>query len=153
MRCRVKDNPDFNWFSLQQWVFDTNLQRIANVILAAAVKQSAKVRGPLVLINMIYFNPGCINNPHDEVLPWKRYISIGSDCTYRNTCWENLFHLTLFITLKYTLNCCSVGQLFPFLELQFQRRIRVDLCRIRCVTCVGKQSINKPFEVCLNIFY
>ena len=39
---------DFNWFSLQHRVFDTSLQKIANVLLTAAVKQSAKVQGPLV---------------------------------------------------------------------------------------------------------
>ncbi len=42
-------NPDFNWFSLQQWVFDTSLQKIANVIPTAAVKQRAKVLGPVLL--------------------------------------------------------------------------------------------------------
>ncbi len=41
---------DFNWFSLQQGVFDTSLQKIANVIPTAAVKQSAEVHGPLVMI-------------------------------------------------------------------------------------------------------
>ena len=35
---------------MQEWVFDTSLQKIANVNPAAAVKQSAKVLGPLVLI-------------------------------------------------------------------------------------------------------
>ncbi len=48
VRYCVRVNPDFNWFSLQQWVFDTSLQKIANVIPTAAVKQSAKVLGPLV---------------------------------------------------------------------------------------------------------
>ncbi len=38
---------DFNWFSLQQWVFDTSLQKIASVIPTTAVKESAKVHGPL----------------------------------------------------------------------------------------------------------
>ncbi len=42
-------NPRFNWFSLQQLTFDTSLQKIANVIPTAAVKQSAKVHGPLVI--------------------------------------------------------------------------------------------------------
>ncbi len=49
MRYCVRVNPDLNWFSLQQWVFDTSLQKIANVIPTAAVKQSAKVLGPLVI--------------------------------------------------------------------------------------------------------
>ncbi len=45
----VRVNPDFNRFSLQQWVFDTSLQKkIGNAIPTAAVKQSAKVLGPLV---------------------------------------------------------------------------------------------------------
>ncbi len=48
VRYCVRVNPDFNWFSLQQWVFDRSLQKIANVIPTAAVKQSAKVLGPLV---------------------------------------------------------------------------------------------------------
>ncbi len=39
---------DFNWFGLQQWVFDTSLQKITNVIPTSAVKQSTKVHGPLV---------------------------------------------------------------------------------------------------------
>ncbi len=39
---------DFSWFSLQQWVFDTCLQKIPNAILTVAVKQSANVHGPLV---------------------------------------------------------------------------------------------------------
>ncbi len=34
-------------FSLQQWVFDTSLQKIASVIPPAVVKQSNKVNGPL----------------------------------------------------------------------------------------------------------
>ncbi len=48
MRYCVRVNPDFSWYSLQQWVFDTSLQKIANVIPTAAFKQSAKVLGPLV---------------------------------------------------------------------------------------------------------
>ncbi len=39
----------FNWFGLQQQVFDTSLQKTANFISTAAVNQSAKVHGPLVL--------------------------------------------------------------------------------------------------------
>ncbi len=38
---------DFNWFSLRQWVFATSLQEIGNVMSTAAVKQRAKVYGPL----------------------------------------------------------------------------------------------------------
>ncbi len=49
MRYCVRVNPAFNWFSLQQWVFNTSLQKIASVTPTAAVKQSAKVLGPLVL--------------------------------------------------------------------------------------------------------
>ncbi len=54
VRYCVIVNPDFNCFSLQQWVFDINLQEIANVIPTAAVKQSAKVLGPLVIIKEHY---------------------------------------------------------------------------------------------------
>ncbi len=50
MRYCVRVKPDFNWFSLQEWVFDTSLQKLANVIPTAAVKQSAKVLGPLIFI-------------------------------------------------------------------------------------------------------
>ncbi len=50
----VTVNPDFNWFSLQQWVFDTSLQKIAHIIPNAVVKQSAKVLGPLVIYLFIY---------------------------------------------------------------------------------------------------
>ncbi len=53
VRYCVRVSPDFNWFSLQQWVFDTSLQKIANVIPTAAVKQSAKVLGPLVCFVMM----------------------------------------------------------------------------------------------------
>ncbi len=48
VRYCVRVNLDFNWFSRQQWVFDS-LQKIANVIPTAAVKQSAKVLGPPVI--------------------------------------------------------------------------------------------------------
>ncbi len=48
MRYCLRVNADFTWFSLHQWVFDTSLQKITNVIPTAAVKQSAKVLGPLV---------------------------------------------------------------------------------------------------------
>ncbi len=44
----VRVNPHFSWFSLQQWVFDASLPKIASVIPTAAVKQSAKVLVPLV---------------------------------------------------------------------------------------------------------
>ncbi len=47
---------DLIWFSLQQWVFDTSLQKFANVIPTAAVKQDAKVHGPLV--SFVLFNMG-----------------------------------------------------------------------------------------------
>ncbi len=49
VRYCVRVNLDFNWFSLQQWVFDS-LQKIDNVIPTAAVKHSAKVLGPLVSV-------------------------------------------------------------------------------------------------------
>ena len=51
VRYCVRVNPDFNWFSVHQWViFDTSLQKIDNVIPNAAVKQSAKVLGPLITV-------------------------------------------------------------------------------------------------------
>ncbi len=40
---------EFTWFSLPQSVFDASLQKIANVLPTAALKQSAKVHGTLVL--------------------------------------------------------------------------------------------------------
>ena len=46
--CYVRVNPHFSWFSLQQRVFDASLHKIASVIPTAAVKQDAKVLGPLV---------------------------------------------------------------------------------------------------------
>ena len=51
---RLELTLEFIWFSLQQWVFDTSLQKIANAIPTAAVKQSPKVYGPLVL-NFVNF--------------------------------------------------------------------------------------------------
>ncbi len=56
----MRVNPDFNWYSLQQWVFDTSLQKIANIIPTAAVKQSAKVLGPLVNLRLQILLKGCI---------------------------------------------------------------------------------------------
>ncbi len=53
----VRVSPDFKWFSLQQWVFDTSLLKIANVIPTAAVKQSAKVLGPLVFLVQVSPSP------------------------------------------------------------------------------------------------
>ena len=38
----MRVNPKFQLISLQQWVFDTFLQKIANVIPTAVAKQSAK---------------------------------------------------------------------------------------------------------------
>ncbi len=53
VRYCVRVNPDINWFSLQQWIFNTSPQKIANVIPTAAVKQSAKVlRPPVVLFSL-----------------------------------------------------------------------------------------------------
>ena len=46
VRYCVRVSLDFNWFSLQQWVFDTSLQKIANVTPTAAVKQSVKAHAP-----------------------------------------------------------------------------------------------------------
>ena len=79
MRYYVRVNTDFNWFSLQQGVFDTSLQKIANVIPTAAVKQSAKVLGPLVFVFLNTFSYSSLKSALNRSKPFLNFLLGGPD--------------------------------------------------------------------------
>ncbi len=64
---------DFDWFSLQQGVFDACLQNIANVIPTVGIKQIAKADGHLVGL----FNTPVTNWP--VTVP--RWLGSSIECT------------------------------------------------------------------------
>ncbi len=106
VRYCVGVNPDFNWFSLQQWVFDTSLQKIAKVIPTAAVKQSAKVLGPLVLTLLDYVSRASWNRNSSVVREWHRltsevilWISFKFYCCFPWAICPDIFYVFFFLFL------------------------------------------------------
>ncbi len=90
---------------MQQWVFDTSLQKIANVIPTAAVKQSAKVLGPLVR----YFANGHTHRQTQSKKPRHAKQWRGLIIVLRSGLQVNPIQIVI-----------SIEMWFPFLEFWWQ---------------------------------
>ena len=107
VRYCVSVNASFKWFSLQQWVFDTSLQKTASVMPNAVVKQSARVHGPLV-------------NFQNYVFVF--LIEVTKIVTfYNNTDYCSISDAFLIRVCPFIQICCSMIQL----HILFQRRKKV----------------------------